>query len=136
MARVEGPKEFIARVERLRRNASNLKAPLKDSADYILGVLDQNFASGGRPPWKQLAASTRAHKSGGILEESGDMRGANEPLFFKDGWEIVNTDWKAPFHLRGTKRNGEEHIPARNWMNYQPEDVPIIGEIFFVHITQ
>ncbi|HEX8708028.1 MAG TPA: hypothetical protein VF723_07295, partial [Pyrinomonadaceae bacterium] len=124
---VEGLRELIARIELLRRRSSNLKAPLSDSAEHMLGSLDQNFAAGGRPPWKQLADSTRAHKSGGLLDESGDMRGANQPVFSGDGWEIVNTDWKAPFHLRGTQRNGEEHIPARNWMLYQPEDIEAIG---------
>lgn len=131
MAEVTGLKEFIARVERLYQNSSNLQAPLKNSADYMLGSLDRNFAAEGRPPWKQLAESTLARKSGGMLDETGKMRGSNVVSFSSDGWQIDNTDPKSVFHLKGT-----EDMAARNWMLFQPEDITAVGGNFFAHITQ
>lgn len=135
---VVGLREAVARIEQIRRNASNLKAPLKASADLMLGSLATNFDVGGRPPWEPLAESTRARKKSGLklVGEGGGahMRDANVPLFTNDGWEIGNKDWKAPFHLRGTKKDGQEHVPARNWMLYQDEDVDAIGGIFYDHL--
>ncbi|HEX8177859.1 MAG TPA: hypothetical protein VF543_22410 [Pyrinomonadaceae bacterium] len=134
MAEVVGLAELLKRIARVQANINNPGKPLKDSADHQLDSLDKNFDVGGRPRWQPLGANTLRRKKGSILDESGDMRGANKPEMEGSGWSIINTDWKAPFHLTGTEVDGEEHIPARNWLVYQPEDVTTIGSLFMDHI--
>jgi phage gpG-like protein len=136
MAEIVGFDELLARLQRIRSNVSNLRSPHKESSDYQLGSVDLNFEAGGRPRWPKLKAATLRRKKGTILNETGTMRGSNKPSYSGQGWEIFNTDWKAAFHLDGTEVDGEEHIPARNWLVFQPEDVTEIGSIYMGHITR
>ena len=44
---VEGRKEVLRDLDTRGRKAKNLQAPLKESADYMMKVIDQNFGSHG-----------------------------------------------------------------------------------------
>lgn len=139
MAEVVGLDALLARVRGLKEKAQRPDAALSESADYMLGSIDKNFAAAGRPQrWAPHAESTLRGVYGPqkLLDRSGKMRGGFRPKFTARGWGIGN-DAAAAYWPRqnfgyegGGGGRGHSKTPARTFLLYQDEDIPAVGNIF------
>lgn len=115
---------------------SDFREPLRFALEHILiPSVEANFAYQGRPKWTPLAISTirkRGWQNGPILYRSGTLYdAATSP----ESWTVTEefvalTDISsrvsyAAFHQFGTKK-----MPARPYVEYQPQDVEDITSMF------
>jgi phage gpG-like protein len=89
--------------------------------------VDQNFATGGRPPWPHIKDAT--HEP---LIKSGHLRASIE-VVASDSDKIVDigsdVDY-APYHQYGTS-----HIPARAFLELQSSDEKRIEDLLARHLA-
>lgn len=139
-----GTKELNTQFTEMQKGLNQLTVPLKQSGIYMLGSIDRNFRSQGRPnKWKQLRPSTikRRRKEGKdlrILQDEGRLK-QNITTKVKDDQTVsigTNVEY-APTHQFGrtmVSRGGTTVIPQRKFLLFQKEDEKIIQKIFSDHI--
>ena len=128
---VRGINEVIRRARRLQRNASQLEKPVQKGGDVMLKSIRTNFAVGGRPAWKPLAASTLKRKrTNRILIEKGELLDSHELTVSGNKAEAGTNLDRAKYPYFGTRK-----MPRRNAILFQPEDITSIGSHFRRHVT-
>ena len=110
--------------------------------EIIIPSVAENFARQGRPPWSPLAPSTvvsRGNKTGPILYRTGKLEGAaTDPSNWtvtRDFLALTNLSSVsyAGYHQMGAPR---ANIPARPFVEFQPEDVDAITELFGIWVDK
>lgn len=126
------------KIDMLEFKLSDFHEPLEVALrDIIIPSVQENFAQGGRPAWPPLKPGTvknRGGQTGPILYRSGKLYdAATNPdnwTVTKDMLALTNISGKvkyAGYHQMGAPR---AHIPARPYVEYQPEDIDAIMELF------
>lgn len=125
-------------IDVLGMRLSDFREPLRFALEYvILPSVETNFARGGRPTWQPLAASTvgrRGGQLGPILYRTGKLYNAATDA---SNWTITQnlltlasiTD-KVPY--AGYHQFGAPgaNIPARPYVEFQPQDIEDITSLF------
>lgn len=125
-------------IDMLEMKLSDFTEPLRVAlTDIIIPSIETNFAMQGRPSWPKLALSTvisRGWKTGPILHRTGKLYGAaTSPSSFtvtRDMLAMTNITAKvkyAGYHQMGAPR---ANVPARPYVEYQPEDMDNIAILF------
>jgi phage gpG-like protein len=144
---IEGLDRLMRRVSRLEsRISGEIEKPFKASGTYMIGSIQRNFTSSGRPKkWEGLADSTirqrrRGSGRGGVkplidtarLKNSMDKRIRTTEL--EIGTRMVQAKRQHFGYPKGEGR-GHSKTPARPFMMFQdPEDYDAIGRIFSRHV--
>ena len=125
----------VEAIEKLDISFRDFTEPLKASLnEVIIPSIATNFAVEGRPPWQQLAEYTIeirgvAHP---ILNESGNLlsaaTNAENWMVTRDDVSMVGIDNEVPYAKY--HQNGTINMPAREFINYQPEDLDNIEKLF------
>lgn len=125
------------KIDMLEFKLTDFHEPLEVALhDIIIPSVAENFARQGRPPWKDLAPGTvknRNMHTGPILYRSGKLYDtATDPSSWtvtKDMLALTNMSRVkyAGFHQMGAPG---ANIPARPFVEYQPQDVEAIMELF------
>lgn len=124
---------FFKETEKRMRN---VEPALKQGAVLMLSSIERNFQESGRPRrWRRLASSTLKYKirkgwsplpliRTGLLKNSMAVRTDSAKL-------VIGTAVPyAPFHQFGT-----QHIPKRQFLLFQNEDIKNINRLVKEHIT-
>lgn len=122
-------------LEIIDRRLSDFREPLQGALQYILvPSVEYNFADGGRPKWAPLAPATvKSRKAiGPILYRTGTLyEAATDP----NNWTVA-TDFVGLFDLdmvvsyAAYHQIGTRKMPARPYVEYQPEDIEAIMSLF------
>jgi phage gpG-like protein len=138
---IDGITRVLNRFVRMQARARNPRPALIASSVYMLGSIDRNFQSGGRPvKWVDLSASTLAARRRGkgkggvkILVDEAQLKNSMWVDLQSDSIAIGpgvvyarRQNWGYP----GGPGRGHSHTPARPFMLFQEEDVPAIAKIF------
>lgn len=125
-------------IDMIEARLTDFSEPLKVAlTDIILPSVAENFARQGRPPWQPLALSTvisRGYKTGPILYRTGKLyNAATDPTNWtvtRDMLALTNISSKVKYagvHQMGAPR---ANIPARPYVEYQPQDIEDITVLF------
>jgi phage gpG-like protein len=126
------------KIDLLEFKLSDFKEPLEVALhDVVIPSVAANFEHGGRPKWAPLAPGTvrnRNNHTGPILYRSGKLYdAATDPSSWtvtKDMLALTSISGRvkyAGFHQMGAPR---ANIPARPYVEYQPQDIDAIMELF------
>ncbi len=135
----------------------DLSIPLKEASLYMMGSINENFEASGRPiPWTPLAESTRRSRSIRIFRSrtksffafsrslemrpllgKGILRGSMTPQVGLSYFSIGTNLIYARIHQFGgmAGRNHAAKIPARPYLLFQVEDIPIINQMVTDYIV-
>ena len=123
----------------------SFREPLKRSVrDVVAPSIEQNFESGGRPPWPPLSESTlivRSYDNSGdtILDRSGKLRKSATAqarwIFTTDegSFTLPEDVWYGIVHQNGLPK---KNIPQREFAVIQPEDEDKIEEVFWTWVSE
>lgn len=129
-----GVENLFARAFRLEERLRDQKTPLTGAGKLMRGSIETNIASGGRPTFTPLAASTiaaRARRGTGStpLYEYGNMVGGIREIVSSDSVEVGSDAAQANRMQYGWPN----HTPARPWVMFQSEDIDGIESLFTQH---
>lgn len=128
----------------VKRRMVNLSPAMKKAAVLMLGSVDKNFKSGGRPaPWRPLAFSTLREKrrkgySPLPLTRTGQMkRSIAEGFPSQNSFSIGTAVKYARIHQYGGRagRGHRANIPARPFLVFQGQDLSRIEGLILEHIN-
>lgn len=134
---------LAADLDQLGYNIRSFKDPLTRSVrQVILPSIRENFESGGRPEWQQLAASTiatRLRDGYGIWPPLTKTEALKKKAVVFANWVITrdSATMKEPkikyakYHQRGTSK-----MPQRAFAMIQPEDEEDVERIFEVWLEE
>lgn len=147
---IQGIERLFRRVSRISQNISReIERPMKAGGTYMLGSIEKNFRSGGRPKtWQKLAASTVMQRRKGkgrggmkVLVDTAAMKNSMSmrvrPAETHVGTNAVQA--RRQHHgYPGKKGAGRGHstTPKRPFVMFQDEDYDAIGQIFSRHVRQ
>lgn len=126
---VEGRKEVLRDLDTRGRKAKNLQAPLKESADYMMKVIDQNFDSHGGV-WGKWKRRKKAYPWR-MLEKTGAMRRGFCSRIYTKQAEISNL---RPYFKYHQSRQPRKYLPRRVMMAIEEQQAREITRIFQRHI--
>jgi phage gpG-like protein len=143
---LEGLERVLRRTSRLHSKITReIEKPFKASGTYLIGSIERNFKSSGRPKkWQKLAASTirgrrKGKGRGGIkpLVDTAKMKNSFAMRVRTREVEVGTNAVQAKrqhFGYEGKEGRGHSETPARPFVMYQEEDFDAIGRIFGRHI--
>lgn len=130
--RVEGVQEAIRMLDTRGKRAKNLKAPLKQSAEYMEGRIDDNY-SGRGSLWGRWKRRAKAYPWR-ILEKTGAMRDGFRSRVGSRQAEIRNTQPYFKYHQSRSPR--KTALPRRIVMAIETQEANAIKSIFHRHIMK
>ena len=116
-------------IRRIAVKQSDLTPVTREIAAKLLDIVEENFASGGRPPWKP---SKRAEKEGGkTLIVSAILKNSISPKHDAKSAEVGTNIQYAAIHQFGGKagRGKKVTIPARPFLNLPEEEKDDLRDI-------
>lgn len=126
---VEGVQEAIRELDLRGKKAKNLSRPLKQSSDYIMERIKQNFEGAGslygKWPRRKKAYPWR------MLQKSGAMRDGFRSRVSSTQAEISNTQ---PYFKYHQSRAPRKYLPRRVMMAIQEQEAREVTRIFHRHI--
>lgn len=130
--RIEGVQEATRMLDTRGRRAKNLKAPLKQSAEYMEGRIDKNYSGRGSlwGKWKRRAKAYPWR----ILEKTGVMRDGFRSRVDSRQAEIRNIQPYFKYHQSRSPR--KTALPRRIMMAIQAQEATEITKIFQRHIMK
>lgn len=154
MERIQGIDRVFKRVREIAKHAADANKPLKASGVYMLGSIQKNFRSQGRPKkWQALAPSTLSRRRSGkgkggsqILIDKGDLKNSHSVKLINDGVAVGTNKVQARRQHHGyppggagpigKAGRGHSRTPARPFVMFQDEDFDVIEKIFTRHVTK
>jgi phage gpG-like protein len=145
---IQGLSRLLDRVAQMATDTRHVERPLKSAGAYMLGSVQKNFQSQGRPQkWTPLAPSTLAARRKGrgrggpqILIDTARMKNQIGFKVHSAGVEVGLNAVQAKrqhFGYPGGTGRGHSKTPARPFLLIQePEDVIEVGKIFRRHIAR
>jgi phage virion morphogenesis protein len=145
---LQGIDRVLKRVNRLaNRMAGEIERPLKAAGVYMLGSIERNFKSQGRPDkWEKLKPATVARRRKGrgtgspqILINTGSLKNSHSVRIRSQSVEVGTNKVQAKrlhFGYPGGEGRGRAKTPARPFVMFQDEDFDAIGKIFSRHVTR
>jgi phage gpG-like protein len=120
------PLAFLERdLRAIGADIRSFREPLTRAIKEVMAPsIGTNFEVGGRPPWEPLSEGTLAVRDDGgqILDRTGTLKAAAQQLNVDN---LPETAWYGVIH-----QNGGGFIPARVFVNMQPEDEDQVEEVF------
>lgn len=107
------------------RKAKNIQGSLKESADYMIKVIDQNFGSHGGV-WGKWKRRKKAYPWQ-MLEKTGAMRRGFRSKVSPKQAEISNTQ---PYFKYHQSRRPRKYLPRRVMMAIEEQQAKEITRIF------
>ncbi len=120
-----------ALVKEVERKAAGSPAVMREIADAMTATAAENFKREGRPPWPDIAPSTKEARRrrgawpGDILNESGALAGSIASEFGAD-FAFVGTD--VPY--AAALQFGTEFMPARPFLTLTNPDMEWIAALY------
>ena len=127
----------------ISKNMVDLTVPMKQAAILMMGSIQKNFDTSGRPtPWIPLAASTLKQKirkgySSRPLIRSGGLRQSIASQSGKMSMSLGTSIIYGRIHEYGglAGRNKSAKIPPRPYLLFQRQDLERIRDLIINHLT-
>ena len=134
---VIGAEKVILNLRGTAARMKDLTVPMKEGALVMLGSINLNFRSGGRPKWKPLSPAYKKRKlaqgySSIPLTKTGHMLRSITRKATKNRFTMGSAVEYAPVHQFG----GGNNIPARPFLKFQTRDLKAIEGIVKKYIVE
>jgi len=140
---IRGREELKALFNRAGKKADNLRVPLKQAGQLMMGSIDKNFRAEGRPTkWSPLSEMTlsmrRKHGRGAkILQDTGKGKTSITPKIVSNKVLKIGTDVKyMAIHQTGRTIRRNIKIPKRTFLLFQEDDDKNIVNIFAEYLEE
>ncbi len=142
---VTNKNKILSNFSKLESKMDNLSVPLKQAGLFMIGSIDKNFRSQGRPKkWINLKPATIRQRRGGgfaakILQDTGRLKQSIAMSTVSKSVVKVGTSVQyGKVHQLGSvssTRRGVRVIPQRKFLLFQESDKIAIDKIFAKHIS-
>lgn len=138
-----GISKVRAKLEGNISRSTDLTVPMKQGALLMMGSINENFMTGGRPQhWRALAPKTLKRKIRQGLSpvpltgRTGILRSSIASSVTQTGFKLGTSLVYARIHQRGGQagRNHATTIPARPYLVFQDEDIQEINKLVVNYI--
>lgn len=134
---LKGDKRLMRNLQKIQREARDLRSFFKDVGVYMLSSINKTFQSEGNPSWGDIKDSTKKARErknkwpGKILQVIGTLKDSIVP-------EVSRTDLKVGTSVPYAKHLhfGTEYMPDRVFLQFLNEDVKTIHRIFESHLKK
>jgi phage gpG-like protein len=128
---INGLSALLKRMSDLAIDVRQIERPLKTAGAYMLGSIEKNFQSQGRPKrWTPLSPRTLKGRRKGRTKKRSS-------LILIDRARLKNSMSQKVTLAAGGAGRGHSKTPSREFLLFQdPEDYDAIGGIFNRHIAR
>ena len=132
-----GAEKVILRLRGSAARMKDLTVPMKEGALVMLGSVNTNFRSGGRPKWRPLSPAYRKRKvaqgySSTPLTRTGHMLRSVTRRAARTRFTLGSAVEYAAVHQFG----GGNNIPARPYLVFQKRDLKVIEDLVTRYIME